>query len=152
MAGGFLAIGSCISAANRNQVVAFIITVVICFLFLLAGFPLVLDFFGGWDYSLMFVMGGAIAVYLPVWYAMKCRKSALAGNLPCSARKDTDGRLFLGASIFGIGWGLAGVCPGPGIVLLGRPSVESAAFVVAMLAGMLLHQALPRKRIAAATG
>lgn len=111
-----------------------------------------LDFFGGWDYSLMFVMGGAIAVYLPVWYAMKCRKSALAGNLPCSARKDTDGRLFLGASIFGIGWGLAGVCPGPGIVLLGSPSVESAAFVAAMLAGMLLHQALPRKRIAAVAG
>lgn len=111
-----------------------------------------LDFFGGWDYSLMFVMGGAIAVYLPVWYAMKCRKSVLAGNLPCSARKDTDGRLFIGASIFGIGWGLAGVCPGPGIVLLGRPSVESAAFVAAMLAGMLLHQALPRKRIVAATG
>jgi ABC-2 type transport system permease protein len=48
MAGGFLAIGSCISAANKNQVVAFIITVVICFLFLLAGFPLVLDFFAGW--------------------------------------------------------------------------------------------------------
>jgi ABC-2 type transport system permease protein len=48
MAGGFLAIGSCISAANRNQVVAFIITVVICFLFMLAGFPLVLDFFAGW--------------------------------------------------------------------------------------------------------
>jgi ABC-2 type transport system permease protein len=48
MAGGFLAIGSCISAANRNQVVAFIITVVICFLFMLAGFPLVLDFFSGW--------------------------------------------------------------------------------------------------------
>ena len=48
MAGGFLAIGSCISAANRNQVVAFIITVVICFVFLLAGFPLVLDFFSAW--------------------------------------------------------------------------------------------------------
>ncbi|MEO8444015.1 MAG: ABC transporter permease subunit [Gammaproteobacteria bacterium] len=48
MAGGFLAIGSCISAANRNQVVAFILTVVICFLFMLAGFPLVLDFFSGW--------------------------------------------------------------------------------------------------------
>ncbi len=48
MAGGFLAIGSCISAANRNQVVAFIITVVICFAYLLAGFPLVLDFFAGW--------------------------------------------------------------------------------------------------------
>lgn len=48
MAGAFLAVGSCISAANRNQVVAFIITVVVCFLFLLAGFPLVLDFFAGW--------------------------------------------------------------------------------------------------------
>lgn len=48
MAGAFLAIGSCISAANRNQVVAFIITVVVCFAFLLAGFPLVLDFFSGW--------------------------------------------------------------------------------------------------------
>ena len=48
MAGGFLAIGACISAANRNQVVAFIITVVICFLFMLAGFPLVLNFFSGW--------------------------------------------------------------------------------------------------------
>ena len=48
MAGGFLAIGSCLSAANRNQVVAFIITVVVCFLFLLAGFPVVLDFFSGW--------------------------------------------------------------------------------------------------------
>jgi len=48
MAGGFLAIGSCISAANRNQVVAFIITIVICFLFLLSGFPLVLDIFSGW--------------------------------------------------------------------------------------------------------
>lgn len=48
MAGAYLAIGACISAANRNQVVAFIITVVVCFLFLLAGFPLVLDFFAGW--------------------------------------------------------------------------------------------------------
>ncbi len=48
MAGAFLAIGSCISAANRNQVVAFILTVVICFLFMLAGFPLVMDFFSGW--------------------------------------------------------------------------------------------------------
>ncbi len=48
MAGGFLAIGSCISAANRNQVVAFILTVVICFIFMLAGFPLVLDLFSGW--------------------------------------------------------------------------------------------------------
>ena len=106
-----------------------------------------LDFFGDWDYSLMFVMGGAIAVYLPVWYVMKCRKSLLAGNLPCGARKDVDAKLFIGASIFGIGWGLAGVCPGPGIVLLGRPTVSTAVFVAAMLGGMLLHQLTPRKCI-----
>ena len=48
LAGAFLAIGSCISAANRNQVVAFIITIVVCFIFLLSGFPMVLDFFSGW--------------------------------------------------------------------------------------------------------
>lgn len=106
-----------------------------------------LDFFGNWDYSLMFVMGGAIAVYLPVWYAMKCRKSLIAGNLPCGARKDIDAKLFLGASIFGIGWGLAGICPGPGIVLLGRPTVSTIVFVLAMLGGMILQHALPRKRI-----
>ena len=48
MAGGFLAIGSCISALTKNQVIAFVISVVICFLFILSGFPLVLDFFSGW--------------------------------------------------------------------------------------------------------
>ena len=48
LAGAFLAIGSCISAANRNQVIAFIITIVVCFIFLLSGFPMVLDFFSGW--------------------------------------------------------------------------------------------------------
>lgn len=58
MAGAFLAIGSCISAANRNQVVAFIITVVICFLFLLSGFPLVLDFFAGAPQSIVDTIAG----------------------------------------------------------------------------------------------
>jgi hypothetical protein len=106
-----------------------------------------LDFFGDWDYSLMFVMGGAIAVYLPVWLLMKCRKSFVAGKLPCSARNDSDAKLFMGAGIFGIGWGLAGVCPGPGIVLLGRPTLETIAFVAAMSVGMLAQHSLPRKSI-----
>ena len=106
-----------------------------------------LDFFGAWDYSLMFVMGGAIAVYLPVWFAMKCRKSVLAGNLPCSARSDTDVKLFFGASIFGIGWGLAGICPGPAIVLMGRPNVGTLVFVAAMLGGMALHGATPQNKV-----
>ena len=106
-----------------------------------------LDFFGDWDYSLMFVMGGAIAVYLPVWFAFKCRKSILAGKLPCAARGDLDKKLFLGATVFGIGWGLAGVCPGPGIVLLARPSLSSAVFVIAMLLGMAAFNAIPMRTI-----
>ncbi|MCA8918849.1 MAG: YeeE/YedE family protein [Planctomycetes bacterium] len=109
-----------------------------------------LDFFGQWDYSLMFVMGGAIAVYLPVWYLFKCKKSVLAGNLPCAARKDIDVKLFFGASLFGIGWGLAGVCPGPGIVLLARPNAASVVFVAAMLCGMLLHNGIPKPQIKSA--
>lgn len=105
-----------------------------------------LDFFGAWDYSLMFVMGGAIAVYLPVWFAFRCKKSVLAGNLHCAARNDIDVKLFFGASLFGIGWGLAGVCPGPGILLLVRPSAANVVFVAAMLGGMLLHNGMPKSQ------
>ena len=109
-----------------------------------------LDFFGNWDYSLMFVMGGAIAVYLPAWFAFKCKKSILAGKLPCAARGDLDKKLFIGATVFGIGWGLAGVCPGPGIVLLARPTPSSAVFVVAMLLGMAAFNAIPKRTISLA--
>jgi hypothetical protein len=107
-----------------------------------------LDFFGHWDYSLAFVMGGAIVVYLPVWFLMKGRKSLLAARLPRGARHDVDAKLFMGASVFGIGWGLAGVCPGPGIVLLGRPTVSSVVFVATMLVGMAVFNAIPRRTIA----
>ncbi|MCB9935372.1 MAG: hypothetical protein H6840_06745 [Planctomycetes bacterium] len=112
-----------------------------------------LDFFGRWDPTLMFVMGGAIAVYLPVWTFMRGRRPVFAAvALPRKVAHDLDARLFIGAGIFGIGWGMAGICPGPGVVLLGRGSVDFALFVAAMLAGMLLHKAVPRKQIAAAMG
>jgi uncharacterized protein len=96
-----------------------------------------LDFFGRWDPTLMFVMGGAIAVFLPVWLIMRGRKPTFAtAPIPRKVSHDMDARLFAGASVFGIGWGLAGMCPGPAIVVLGRPQIDFVVFVAAMLCGM----------------
>lgn len=116
-----------------------------------------LDFFGDWDPTLMFVMGGAIAFYLPVWYALRGRKAPIGGKIiPKKLASQIDSRLFIGASIFGIGWGIAGVCPGPGIVLLGRANVDFFVFVACMIAGMLLYSLInkrkPSKQVAAAAG
>jgi uncharacterized membrane protein YedE/YeeE len=113
-----------------------------------------LDFFGNWDPTLMFVMGGAIGVYLPVWWLMRGRK-ALAASKSIS-RKLTgslDYKLFAGSALFGIGWGMAGICPGPGVVLLGRGAPDFFVFVGAMLGGMLLFRASqPRQKLAGEDG
>lgn len=104
-----------------------------------------LDFFGDWDPTLMFVMGGAIAFYMPVWYVLRGRKAPIGGKVIAKQLKnDVDKRLLIGAGIFGIGWGMAGVCPGPGIVLLGRAHLDFIVFVACMIAGMLLYSALLR--------
>ncbi|MCB9896324.1 MAG: YeeE/YedE family protein [Planctomycetes bacterium] len=115
-----------------------------------------LDFFGHWDPTLMFVMGGAIAFYMPVWYVLRGRKAPIGGKIiPKKLAGHVDTRLIAGASIFGIGWGTAGVCPGPGIVLLGRGNVDFIVFVGCMIAGMLLYalvgkpKASPQVRAAA---
>jgi uncharacterized protein len=101
-----------------------------------------LDFFGRWDPTLMFVMGGAIAVYLPAWYTLRGRKVPIGGGkIAKSLRNDIDKRLLIGAGVFGIGWGLAGVCPGPGVVLIARGHLDFIIFVAAMLGGMLLYGA-----------
>lgn len=106
-----------------------------------------LDFFGEWDPTLMFVMGGAIAFYLPVWYVLRGRKAPIGGKvIPKKLAGQVDSKLLAGASIFGIGWGMAGVCPGPGIVLLGRAHLDFIVFVAAMIAGMLLYALVGRKR------
>ncbi|MBZ0137596.1 MAG: YeeE/YedE family protein [Planctomycetes bacterium] len=115
-----------------------------------------LDFFGDWDPTLMFVMGGAIAFYLPVWYLLRGRKAVVGGDIiPKKLVSNLDKRLFIGAGIFGVGWGIAGVCPGPGIVLLARAQVDFILFVACMIAGILLHSLLmnPKasKQVAAAT-
>ena len=99
-----------------------------------------LDFFGNWDPTLMFVMGGAIAVYLPVWYILRGRKAFIGGKIiPKKLASQIDWRLFAGAGLFGVGWAIAGICPGPGIVLLARAHVDFIVFVGCMVAGMLLY-------------
>lgn len=98
-----------------------------------------LDFFGAWDPTLMFVMGGAVSVHWLAYRWVRGRKApVLTTAFQIPSRKDIDLKLVVGAALFGVGWGLAGYCPGPAIVSLpsGGPSV--VAFVVAMLAASWL--------------
>lgn len=99
-----------------------------------------LDIFGSWDPSLALVMGGAIAVTLPAFYLLQKRQKTLL-NLSFSwpSREDIDTPLVVGSALFGIGWGLAGLCPGPSTVALTSGMIEIAYFFAAMLAGMTLH-------------
>lgn len=99
-----------------------------------AGF---LDFTGSWDPTLMFVMGGAIAVHAIVYRVVRGRRSPLfAERFQLPTRKDVDARLVLGAAIFGLGWGLGGLCPGPAVTSLVSGHFEIVAFVLAMLGAM----------------
>lgn len=99
-----------------------------------------LDLFGAWDPSLALVMGGAIAV-ASVGFALARRRTrswtGAAMEIPRSTAIDT--RLLAGGVLFGIGWGIAGLCPGPAIVSAGAGSAAALVFVGAMLAGMGVH-------------
>ena len=106
-----------------------------------------LDLAGHWDPSLAFVMAGAIALAAPAFRLARTRQSSLAGvpmRLPTSRR--IDRRLVGGALLFGVGWGLAGFCPGPALVAAGSGAPRAWLFVAAMLAGMAIHAALERYR------
>ena len=97
-----------------------------------------LNIFGRWDPSLAFVMGGAIFVgVFSFKYIVKREKTLLGGSLHLSNEKSINKRLIFGSLIFGLGWGVAGFCPGPALVSLGMGSLKGAMFVIAMLAGML---------------
>jgi uncharacterized protein len=101
-----------------------------------------LDLAGAWDPSLAFVMAGAIAVGLPAFAWARKRRTALLGDpMQLPASSGIDGRLIVGALLFGAGWGIAGFCPGPGIVALGMGAGGAAVFVAAMLAGMAAFEA-----------
>ena len=105
-----------------------------------------LDITGTWDPSLAFVMGGGILVGLFGFALAKKRTTSFLGaamHLPTS--RDIDRRLVVGSLIFGAGWGLAGFCPGPGLVTMGAGESKAALFVVAMVGGMLLFEVLERR-------
>jgi len=94
--------------------------------------------FGRWDPSLAFVMGGALLVTL-VAFAVTPRpgrKPWLAESFQLPTRKDIDARLLLGAALFGIGWGLAGYCPGPALASVLTGGLDALVFVAALAAGM----------------
>ncbi|WP_422650007.1 YeeE/YedE family protein [Cupriavidus sp. H18C1] len=104
-----------------------------------------LDLAGNWDPSLAFVMAGAILVGV-VAFAVARRRSASLLGLPMRMPTATvvDRRLVGGSLLFGIGWGLAGFCPGPALVTLGMRDYKAVVFVVAMLVGMGLFELLER--------
>ncbi len=100
-----------------------------------------LNIFGRWDPSLAFVMGGAIFVgVFSFKYIVKREKTLLGGSLHLSNEKSINKRLIFGSLIFGLGWGVAGFCPGPALVSLGMGSLKGVLFVIAMLAGMLVFK------------
>lgn len=106
-----------------------------------------LDLAGAWDPSLALVMGGAIAVGLIAFGFIKGRNLSLLGEpLRLPSKTKLDRPLVLGSLGFGVGWGLAGFCPGPALVALGAGEIKALAFVAAMLAGMGLFEAIQKQR------
>jgi uncharacterized membrane protein YedE/YeeE len=104
-----------------------------------------LDLAGLWDPSLALVMGGAIAVGVLAFQVARKRSRSLLGDpmrLPSATQ--VDRRLLLGGLAFGVGWGLAGFCPGPALASLATGGVKPAIFTVAMIAGMVIYELLER--------
>ena len=103
-----------------------------------------LDIFGNWDPSLALVMGGAVAVSALGYLIAKRRGvPVLAPRLEIPTRRDLDPRLIGGAALFGIGWGLAGLCPGPALVGLTFGPWQMFVFVAAMIIGMAIFRLVP---------
>ena len=105
-----------------------------------AGF---LDLFGIWDPSLAFVMGGGVIANF-IGHRIVARRAGpvFGGSFAIPTRSDIDSRLLLGAGLFGVGWGLAGLCPGPAIASILLVPGEVALFVVMMLAGLAVGRML----------
>lgn len=103
-----------------------------------------LDLSGRWDPSLLFVLGGAvIATLVGFRWVLKRRGPLFAANFDLPRQTTIDAPLVVGAALFGVGWGIAGYCPGPGITALASASSEALVFVAAIVAGGLLHRLLP---------
>jgi uncharacterized membrane protein YedE/YeeE len=99
-----------------------------------------LDVAGAWDPSLALVMGGAIAVGVFAFAAARRRSRSWSGDrMDIPTNRVIDARLIAGGVLFGAGWGLGGFCPGPALVAMSAGLGSAAVFVIAMLAGMVLH-------------
>ena len=124
IAGTFMGAGLMISGMmNPNKVLSF------------------LDIFGNWDPTLIFVMGGAIFSALPgFWLSRRLTKPLLANNFQLPDKKKFDRRLVGGAAIFGVGWGLVGLCPGPAISAITTGSPQVIVFVISMTFGMAFYR------------
>jgi uncharacterized membrane protein YedE/YeeE len=106
-----------------------------------------LDVAGTWDPSLAFVMAGAIMIgFVAFLFAKKRTQSFLGLPMQMPTNQLIDKKLVFGSALFGIGWGLAGICPGPGIVLLGVGGVKGLVFVSALVLGVLIFRLIDRSR------
>jgi uncharacterized protein len=102
-----------------------------------------LDLAGAWDPSLAFVMAGAVAVAAVAFALARRRTVSLLGlQMKLPTARNLDRRLVVGSMLFGAGWGIAGLCPGPALVALGAGEAKAMVFVVAMLGGMALYELL----------
>jgi uncharacterized membrane protein YedE/YeeE len=111
-----------------------------------------LDLAGTWDPSLAFVMAGAVAVGVVAFAVARRRTVSLLGaEMRLPSVRHIDRRLVIGSALFGIGWGIAGFCPGPSLVALGMGEVKALVFVAAMLAGMGIFELLEWRKRPAAT-
>lgn len=95
-----------------------------------------LDVFGAWDPTLAFVMGGAIIPMFFAWRLTHGRNPVAGGEFPTLPRPELDHRLIVGSIMFGMGWGLAGLCPGPAVASLSYGGSGGLIFMAAMLVGM----------------
>ena len=108
-----------------------------------------LDFFGDWDPTLAFVMGGAILVASLAWLIVNRRTVTFTGGkLPSPPSQTVDRKLIGGSAIFGVGWGLVGICPAPAIAILPFGYWQASLFFAAMLAGMALYHVGVKRLIA----
>ncbi|MGD8116574.1 DUF6691 family protein [Vibrio sp. TRT 29B02] len=103
-----------------------------------------LDVAGQWDPSLAFVMGGALLIFMPCYFlVIKPRKASVTGceySLPRA--KNVDSKLISGSALFGLGWGIAGICPGPAVASLGLGNLSIVIFFCAMVVGSLLAKVI----------
>jgi len=105
-----------------------------------------LDLAGAWNPSLALVMAGAISVGAIAFAVAGRRTTSLIGaEMKLPTARHIDRRLVVGSTLFGMGWGIAGFCPGPGLVALGMGEVKALVFVAAMLAGMGVYEWLERR-------